>query len=116
MFSGNTVRKISMNENTMGIVAIILIQVFIFIPATLYLGNSGQFNITILEMLRLTAIPASILFLFLVIAEQYLSSNIRSRVIVVLAVLSIVIWIQSNVLVWEYGVLAVTNMCTVYIQ
>ena len=61
-------------------------------------------------MLRLTAIPASILFLFLVIAEQYLSSNIRSRVIVVLAVLSIVIWIQSNVLVWEYGVLNGINI------
>ena len=56
-------------------------------------------------MLRLLAVPGFSVFLLLFLTIRILPEGIRKLSLVMIAAMSIVIWLQSNIIIWEYGVL-----------
>ncbi len=88
-----------------GIGAIVLANVLLFPPLTLYLGNREEFTAPLLTILAVYLPPA--LFLTAVVAALGGASSERgfSRFVSVLGAIAALLWLQGNILVWSYGVL-----------
>jgi len=92
------------------IFAIISLQIFILIPTTLYVGNIDQFNMPLQQLLRLAAIPGLFIWLVFAVTTRIFKSQTQQRITVVLAAVSIIMWFQANVLLWDYGLLDGRNI------
>jgi len=90
--------------------AILSLNIFIFSPWSLYLTNIEQFTTSLLEVMKLCLIPALILCLLFVPVFALLPAKNMHRVAALLAMFSILIWFQGNVLLWDYGILDGRNI------
>lgn len=88
------------------LLAVALVSTALLAPALqIYLGNVDQFSTSLVPTLRLTGLFAVVCLLTLLVFLKYCSARSRTVVGLTLAVLSILFWIQSSFLVWDYGVL-----------
>jgi len=81
------------------------VQIFVFLPITSYLKNSQEFQLSIIELLKLTAVPALALLLVIAFLFRISSQDFRSRIMLVILLGVILTWAQANVLLWNYGAL-----------
>ena len=84
---------------------ILMVHVFVFVPFTLYLGNIDEFITPIWKILWLSLIPALFIFLILYILSWVFSGKSLSRYATCLAIIGLLVWFQSNVFIWDYGVM-----------
>ena len=88
------------------ILALVLsLNLFVFTPLSIYLGNSQEFITPLTNLLGWWAIPTISLLLVLMLVGMVCPANWYRRYLVLLASVSLLVWIQSNLLVWDYGLL-----------
>lgn len=84
---------------------ILAATLLVFVPFTLYVGNLDEFTAPFLSI-TLIFLPLAILFLGLpALISTRLPPQDSIRFNALLAALCIMIWLQGNILVWDYGVL-----------
>jgi hypothetical protein len=76
---------------------------FFFGPFTIYSGNVSEFQLSLVDILKYCAIPGiGIVALFLIIG-LLLSKRFLLLYVSLLLVSAVLLWIQGNFLVWNYG-------------
>ncbi len=88
---------------TLGLSIILTANVFLFVPFTLYVGNLGQFVTPFWSILALYSIPALGILGLLIGCGAMLGEVAYRRYTVLIAAVGLLLWLQGNVLVWEYG-------------
>ena len=84
---------------------ILAANIFLFIPLTLYMGNVDEFTVPFSSILDVFLRPIIYFVAFLALVGTLLKAERFPGYLSVLAVISILLWIQGNLLVWEYGLL-----------
>lgn len=88
-----------------GLIVVLLTNLFLFVPFDIYLANNDEFITPFSEVMYLIAIPAiTVLAIFAIIA-MILKDNMLQRFTILITVMSILVWVQSDILIWEYGLL-----------
>jgi hypothetical protein len=85
-------------------VLLIICNLFLFGPATIYSGNISEFNISLIDILKYYAVPGMILLLIFLGIGTALSKKYLSLYVVLIFAVGVLLWIQGNILVWDYGV------------
>jgi hypothetical protein len=85
------------------ICAILAAEIFLLLPATLYVGNLVEFAASGLATLRTLFVPALALLLVLVIAGGLVERRGPGAFVAMIAALGVLAWIQAFLLVWDYG-------------
>ncbi|MBL4620942.1 MAG: sulfatase-like hydrolase/transferase [Immundisolibacteraceae bacterium] len=90
--------------------AVLATNLFVLTPLGIYLGNSGEFITPLLKLLAWWALPSIVTLLVLVVVGIVIPASWHQPYIVLLANLSLLIWFQSSLLVWDYGLLDGRNI------
>lgn len=90
---------------TLGLSIILTAHVFLFVPFTLYVGNLDAFVTPFWSILALYAIPALGILGLLMGFGAMLGEVAYRRYAVLIAAVGLLLWLQGNALVWEYGLL-----------
>jgi hypothetical protein len=80
-------------------------SIFLFGPFTVYQGNINEFVVPLTSILSFFLFPALIIVSVLCSIGLLLPEGIHRRYVSILFILGILIWVQGNFLVWEYGLL-----------
>jgi hypothetical protein len=83
--------------------ALFVSLVFLFGPFTIYKGNIIEFSLPFGSILDFFLIPASVLFFVMIGVGLILPGNFHRRYVVLIFIMGVLIWVQGNILVWEYG-------------
>jgi hypothetical protein len=89
--------------SSFALAAIFVANLFLFIPFDIYTANNEEFIAPYIEIMRSIAIPAFATLGFLTIFIMLLKDSLLSAFRVLLAVFSILVWLQSDILLWGYG-------------
>jgi hypothetical protein len=89
----------------MGLAVILASNIFLFAPFTLYVGNLDEFNVSFPTLLSLYFRPAIFLIAAFGLVGAILTASVFRRYLVFLAAISVLLWFQGSILVWEYGLL-----------
>jgi len=89
----------------MGLGAILASHVFLFAPFTLYVGNFDEFTVSFTTILSFYLRPAIFLIAAFGLVGAVMSTSVFRRYLILLAVISLLLWVQGNILVWEYGLM-----------
>jgi hypothetical protein len=85
--------------------AILVLSVSVFIPLTVYVGNRGEFAASYYDFL-LTILPyAAIIITGIALLGSLLGGAAYRRYLAIVAAFGLLVWLQGNILVWDYGVL-----------
>ncbi len=84
---------------------VIVANVLLFTPSTLYSGNQNEFSTSIADILGTFFIPGIIAIIVLGILGGLMANRSFARYISLLAALPLLMWLQGAILVWDYGVL-----------
>jgi hypothetical protein len=84
---------------------LIISQIFFIGPTTIYLGNISEFDVSFLAVLKHYGIPALIIALIFLGIGFLLSRKYLVLYISLIFAIGILLWVQGNFLVWEYGLL-----------
>jgi len=84
---------------------LVVFNVFVFGPATIYAGNISEFDVTFLTILKYYGIPATVILLMFLGIGFFLSRKYFTLCVSLIFATGILLWIQGNILVWEYGLL-----------
>ncbi len=84
---------------------LITLNLFLFLPFTIYHGNIDEFLVPFTSVLSSFIIPSAGLILVLVAIGILFPKILRGRYISILFIVGLLIYIQGNFLVWEYGLL-----------
>ena len=79
--------------------------VVLFISLTIFAGNATQFSSSYLEVLQKLTPYAALLVGALFVAGLVMTETGRQRYQALLNALAVLLWLQGNILVWNYGVL-----------
>lgn len=93
----------SLRNKPLFFMALLLLQVFILLPMSIYLGNPGEMHISAIQYVRLALIPALAFFLLSVFLLSRLEKGRREGMTVWITLLYLIVWIQANVFVWDLG-------------
>ena len=88
-----------------GLSTIVVANILLFTPLTLYVGNVDEFTTSILSILNIYLLPTVTLIALFTLVGVLLARTMFPRYLIILAMTSILLWIQGNLLVWEYGLL-----------
>jgi hypothetical protein len=89
---------------------LIAASIFVFVPFTIFRGNFNEFSVSLIPILSYFALPMCALFLLFFLISLLLPEKWHQRYIAILIGVGILIWLQGNFLVWDYGVLDGTNI------
>ena len=78
-------------------------NLFLFGTLTIYMGNPSEFNFGFLRLFGVYALPMIALMVLIMFVSISFPENIFKRLLSILFVLSILFWLQSNFLMWDYG-------------
>ena len=84
---------------------ILLAELLLFTPVTLYLGNVDEFASPLSTILRTYSLAALPLFTVLATVAALLPRRYDVYYVTLLALFIILMWAQANLLTWEYGLL-----------
>jgi hypothetical protein len=82
-----------------------VLNLFLFVPFALYQGNIEEFDVAFKSVLIQFIFPAAALFLALIAFSLLFRQKYHQRFISNIFALGLLVWIQSNLLVWKYGLL-----------
>ncbi len=82
-----------------------LSTIFLFIPFAIYQGNVNEFEVPLTSILLNFLVLGLSLLLVLTLVGILLRGKWQERFISVLFMLGILVWIQANFLVWNFGLL-----------
>jgi hypothetical protein len=87
--------------------AFFVFTAFIFAPSQMFLTNVPEFNVLYFELLGYLFIVALPFFLLIVLLIIFLPKRLvtHQKIVAVLLSLSFLLWLQGNILVWDYGLL-----------
>lgn len=85
--------------------ALVGLNLFVFVPVAMLLGNPAEFSHGAAELLVAFAAPAAITVLVAALPSALLGPSGHRRWMALLAALALLLWVQGHVLVWDYGVL-----------
>ena len=74
------------------------------VPALLYAGNINEFGSPLLALLAPTWLPALAVALVFALLSAVLPARLHLRLMVLVAALCLLVWLQGTMLLWEYGV------------
>jgi len=83
---------------------LIICNLFIFGPATIYSGNISEFNISLMDILKYYAVPGMIMLLIFLGISIALSRKYLSLYVALIFAVGVLLWLQGNIIVWDYGV------------
>lgn len=86
------------------------LNIFLFAPATIYFGNSAEFVTPIGQLITWWALPAIATLLLVITVGMILPARAYRHYLIVIASLSLLVWLQGNVLAWNYGLLDGRNI------
>jgi len=81
------------------------VNVFLFTPALIYFANGNEFVTPIAQLFGGWAIPAIATLLLVMVIGLALPTRWYRPYLVMVANLNLLVWLQGNVLVWDYGLL-----------
>ena len=84
---------------------LIISSLFLFGPFTIYQGNIGEFSVSLMTILIYFVFPSFLLVTILCVAGLLLPKKHYNKYVSILFAFGLLIWIQSNILVWKYGLL-----------
>jgi hypothetical protein len=90
---------------SLAIGSILVSHIFIFIPFTLYVGNIDDFTMPFVSILKVYSWPIVLLVIFLALIGAFVKANRFPGYLSFLATIGLLVWIQANLLVWNYGLL-----------
>lgn len=82
---------------------LIVTNIFLFGPLTIYSGNIGEFQLAFMVISGYLILPALILVLTLSLLGAILPPHLHKMYAVAIFILGILIWMEGNILVWKYG-------------
>ena len=88
----------------------LLLNIFIFIPLNIYLGNNEELVYTFFELIKQPLLVVLGVLLIFNIINYFLNANGRRFLLLLILALSICIWFQSNIFVWNFGLLKGENI------
>ena len=80
-------------------------QLFLLTPLTLYLGNHGEIGAGLLDVLRICLLPLLATILVFYLINKVSTERWRANWQLILCCLTLLLWLQGQVIVWDYGVL-----------
>ncbi|OHB69696.1 MAG: hypothetical protein A2W23_10215 [Planctomycetes bacterium RBG_16_43_13] len=83
---------------------LIVLNIFVFGPAAIYSGNASEFGIGFSNIEALYIFPVIISFVILSGTGILLPKKIFSIYVSIIFATGILLWLQGNILVWDYGV------------
>ena len=86
-----------------GLGAIVAANVAAFAPFNLYVGNKDEFSAPLLSILSLYALPSLAFSIIVGLLGVVLGARGFARFTAVIAALACLLWLQGNILVWDYG-------------
>ncbi len=84
---------------------IFVAQLFLFIPFSLYIGNAVEFAVSFGSIFSVWLPLAVLVAGSITLAAILLPNSINTAYLSLIAMISILIWAQGNLLVWDYGLL-----------
>ena len=84
---------------------VLLSNVFVFVPLTLYVGNATEFPVSFYSILGMYVRPMVAFLLLFTLFGALLKRSVFRRYLGILAIVGILFWLQGNLLLWNYGVL-----------
>jgi hypothetical protein len=93
------------NLITLWLITIIIIEIFVLLPTSIYLGNSQEFLTPLITIILMYKTPAIGCFLILLLISIFLKGKAFERYLVFMSIISILLWLQGFVLIWDYGIL-----------
>lgn len=82
---------------------VLVANIFIVVPLTVYLGNLNEFSLTLLELLAISLVPAAVVYAVLLSVNIVLSRTVRTAYAGALSLLAVLCWVQATVVVRNYG-------------
>ena len=86
------------------------LQLFVLLPGTIYIGNLVEFITPPGAIIMLLLIPMLLLIAIIFVTGMLLTSKSHTRFISILAGLTVLLWIQSSLYIWDYGPLDGRNI------
>lgn len=86
-------------------IILILSNIFLFGPFTIYQGNLSEFAISFTSIIHYYLLPSLILIVALSALGILLPDKLQKCYISILFILGILIWLQGNIFLWDYGVI-----------
>jgi len=84
---------------------LIVLNIFLFGPFIIYKGNMDEFAVSLASILSLYFLPALLLLAILAGIGLLVPSKLHRRYVSIIFVTGVLIWLQGNILVWQYGLL-----------
>lgn len=84
---------------------LIAVNIFIFGPATIYKGNTSEFSLNFIDILGYYFLPFIAVLLVILLIGIFLSRRYLALYISLIFSIGLLLWLQGNILVWEYGLL-----------
>jgi hypothetical protein len=93
--------------SSVAVSAFFVLTDFVFAPSQMFLTNAQQFNVSYTELLGPLFIVALPFFLLIAVLIIFLPKRLvtHQKIVAVLLSLSFLLWLQGNILVWDYGLL-----------
>ncbi len=84
---------------------VLIANLFLFMPFTLYVGNGSEFTVSFGAILKVYLPLVTFLVGVLAFVAMLLPRSLYLVFLSLIATASILMWIQGNLLVWDYGLL-----------
>jgi hypothetical protein len=85
------------------VAAFFSLTLFFFAPLQIYFTNTVEFQFTFFDVLPYLALPTIFSAIILSSLLILLKGKSYQKTISVLFILSVLVWVQGNILVWNYG-------------
>jgi len=85
-------------------VLLVVTNIFIFVPFTVYKGNHNEFEFGFIDLLTSYVFSMFAVVTILYIAVFIISRRNKSLCVSLIMAVGVLLWLQSNFLVWNYGV------------
>lgn len=92
------------------VLALVPLQLFILTPIAVYLGNHAELDVGLTQLLRASVIPGLLCFLVFLVIYKLCAAQPRKYWLILLCCLALLFWLQSNIILWDYGVLDGRNI------
>lgn len=104
----DTLAKLGRSQRILSLlfpIILILANIFLFGPFTIYQGNVNEFHTSLISILQQFLVPSLVILLTLFMIGFILPAKIYTRYTVLLLAFGILTWVQGNILLWDYGIL-----------
>lgn len=84
---------------------LLVLNIFLFSPGTVYSGNNSEFGFDLLRLASVFLYPALFFLSFLAVLALFLPSKVVRYISSIILTIAILLWIQASFIVRDYGLL-----------